>query len=1016
MVLFEIDKKLAYFYSMLASYIHNSFQTPSFLKTKGNVLLWLLVLFLGNTKLIAQAPYLKHLSFSEGLPSNTVYSIFQDKTGYLWFATDLGVCRYSGYEIEHYTPDNGVPDTEVFGFFQDSKDRIWFRTLNGKTGYYQRDSFFNEKNDTALAQIDLNSYISSIVEYQDHLYMGSMGGDLLHLSPDKKVLKQEVDALTISGVLVRDDHCYIINTQNILCYTLPDFQLQYRIRYPYATSYPRFCFLENSLLYATNKTLYFHHLQDTALNNKIDFNSEIIAVHEIDSSIWIGTRNGIYRIELKNRNRLTIQNYFLEGKAVTSVCKDFEGGLWFSTLTYGIYYTHNHNLKIQTTLDVTDQTGIVSAIGKTPFNNNWVTFAKNQYTLALEEQPKLHQLSRQKEHAVKNIRFLDDELWIMGGNTTKKSYRSANQKEHSPLYLTYSVKDILKEPNGNYLLATSSTLMRVTPHQMDSLLLKEEKKILQIPKECILLHQRTHKLHQDKQGQIWVGGNNGLYFLEGNAVKELTYQGKSLGAISDFCNYGHNKLIVTTLQEGTFLIENQQIKQKISRAQGLNSSSCLQCELGTSKLLWILTSKGLNSIALFPDTTIICDLSSRLGLNNEKIIGITTNSNNQQLLLATPKQILSYTALPALNNPPKLIIHPVRVNNQLATNKILRSIPYQSNVSISFTGISYKHHTDLYYQYKLIGASDQWITTNSRTLQFEGLSPNTYTLQVKAVNALGHSSKIQEITFSIQKPFYQEWWFYLLCGTFIALLIRMAWRIRIQKLKESHQIEQQIIIAQKEKAELERELHEIEQQALRLQMNPHFIFNALNTIKGYYSSKNISKANEYITKFSRLLRIILEHKERTISITKEKELLDLYLKLIMLRYDTEFSFVFEIDPNINPNETVIPSMLLQPFVENSIIHGIATMLKDGKIEVLFTQKKQHLQCIIRDNGIGRETARKRTFAKSNRVNSIDITKRRLKLIQQESGGHTSITINDLYQDQQPAGTEVILNLPYIEQW
>lgn len=281
---------------------------------------------------------------------------------------------------------------------------------------------------------------------------------------------------------------------------------------------------------------------------------------------------------------------------------------------------------------------------------------------------------------------------------------------------------------------------------------------------------------------------------------------------------------------------------------------------------------------------------------------------------------------------------------------------------------------------------------------------------VKACNEDGVWNK-EPVTFKfhISPPFWKRWWFItiiLLVASGIVLTV-FRWRVNVIRSKADE--------AQK-KLQLEKEVVELEQKALRLQMNPHFIFNALNSIQSQIGTGNEEAARYYLAKFSRLMRQILDN-SRNASITLEEEVntLENYLLIEKFCNGDRFDYKITVDDTIEKDYVKIPPMLLQPFIENAIKHGLKYIDgKKGFIEVNFSEADNILECSVTDNGIGRTKAEelnknsKETYHKST---ALIVTQERLDLLKEDSE-IKSLEIIDLYDEQSNAtGTKVIIRIP-----
>ena len=217
------------------------------------------------------------------------------------------------------------------------------------------------------------------------------------------------------------------------------------------------------------------------------------------------------------------------------------------------------------------------------------------------------------------------------------------------------------------------------------------------------------------------------------------------------------------------------------------------------------------------------------------------------------------------------------------------------------------------YQYRLLGLQSDWRTTTDEQLNFPSLSSGNYTLQLKAINKYGVESRVKEVSFVIEKLLRERTWFRLLILFLIIDTIWLFFRYRIGNVRRK----------EKEKTMLNQRIAELEQKALRSQMNPHFIFNSLNSIQQYVAERDITGANNFITDFSRLIRMTLDLSTNTFfSMCDEIEYVTTYLKVEKTRLENQFDYSINIDKNLNLHEIHVPPLLLQPYVENSIRHGI----------------------------------------------------------------------------------------------
>jgi ligand-binding sensor domain-containing protein len=338
----------------------------------------------------------------------------------------------------------------------------------------------------------------------------------------------------------------------------------------------------------------------------------------------------------------------------------------------------------------------------------------------------------------------------------------------------------------------------------------------------------------------------------------------------------------------------------------------------------------------------------------------------------------------------------------------------QNTFSFDFAVIHYKNPADNKCFYKLENYDSNWsYVARERTARYFNVQPGKYVFKVKAFGSNGVSSE-KSIVIDIKSPWWSNWLIragFILC---IVLLIfgLIRWRLN---LKFRAQLER----SNKEKqiAELKHEALELEMKSLRSQMNPHFIFNSLNSINLFILQNNPSLAAEYLTKFSRLMRMILQNSQATlITLENELESLTLYLELEALRFDDHFKYKISVSNSIDSEGLKVPPLTIQPYVENAIWHGLMHKQDRGLLEIEVLEDSNQLIFIIRDDGIGRKEAAALRSKSATKYKSmgVRITGDRIAMLQNDDDYESSVVINDLVSsDGRASGTEVIIKIPII---
>ncbi|MCI5083685.1 MAG: histidine kinase, partial [Saprospiraceae bacterium] len=470
------------------------------------------------------------------------------------------------------------------------------------------------------------------------------------------------------------------------------------------------------------------------------------------------------------------------------------------------------------------------------------------------------------------------------------------------------------------------------------------------------------------------------------------------------------------------------------------SNNVYLLQLDEDQNLWVGSERGVDLVQFDEERNI--STIQHFG-RAEGFIGIETCQNaslkdaDGNLWFGTINGLTRYHPRNMRRNPtpPKLLLTDVKLfyesiqntdyeayypsNNDLAatlsgntsSNNQVLVLPYNENhLEFDFLGINHSNPNRVTYQWQLVGLESDWSPRTQRTTAtYPDLSPGRYQFRVRAFNEDGVPSyPIQRFNFVIEPPYWDTLWFKsLLIGLGILVVGVIFWSIIGSIRRKARQRE--------EKLQLEKNALELEQRALQLQMNPHFIFHTLNSIQRLIASQEPQTARYYLSKFARLMRTMLEHsRENWISMESELDLMRNYLLLEQFSQSNGFDFEIQLADDLDPEELRIPPMMMQPFLENAIIHGITPLKTKGRIEVRFALQNQHLECIIKDNGVGRAFAKNRRaqLAQNHKSTALQVTQERLDILQ-PAQQLKSLEILDLKDEKgHPKGTEVHLRLPF----
>jgi two-component sensor histidine kinase len=323
---------------------------------------------------------------------------------------------------------------------------------------------------------------------------------------------------------------------------------------------------------------------------------------------------------------------------------------------------------------------------------------------------------------------------------------------------------------------------------------------------------------------------------------------------------------------------------------------------------------------------------------------------------------------------PGIHVQSIEANNILYFSSPDDVLPYETGIiRIKYTGFYYARPEDIIYRYQLIGRDSSWNFTTARMLEFSSLDPGNYKLLVQAGAKDGVWGESTEVRFKISTPYWRTWWFITLAVIAVSGLLYLTIRWLLKRLRKGDIIEKKLV--------------HLERSALLAQMNPHFIFNSLNSIQSYIANNENDKANRFLAKFSRLIRAMLNHsRSPKVSLQEEINSLELYLELEKMRFKGKFEFVINVDPDIDTHEIELPPLLIQPYLENAIIHGLAKKDGVGRIELFYMLMGKHLIATVTDNGIGIEQSKqlKENSSSLHKSVGMTITQKRLELLDENN--------------------------------
>jgi ligand-binding sensor domain-containing protein len=774
----------------------------------------------------SQSPVFKNYNADNGLPSNEVYQTFQDSKGYLWIATDMGVSKFNGHRFQNFSSSNGLSDNTVFGFYEDYKERVWFRSYLGKISYYFNDSIKTIPLDTNLGLI---TYL--MVDKKDTIHISTFFAEY------KVYFNKE-----------EDRYCYL---------KLKESKKRGVI---------------DSLGSIHNKTL--HILNQDSKNNgsflsygkkginlitlesnvKIDKNPCYTICQDKGNLIWVYSEKGLFNFSLKNVNHKSYFEFF-RNKRVTNIFMDDDGGYWFSTINNGLFYCSSLDIfRYQNNL--IDNESIIRIV------NNKKSLYLGTYS------QRLFQFKKGMLHSIINGNKINGGN-IGIGSHDKKIIFSSNGK-------SYSINDEgINIIDNEYISSSNPGIGRSVTFKNDitffsgggtKILKYRNDSLIHIEKDSPRNKPEALSICYDKNDQVLVGSLDGLWIY--SIDNGYQYKGDSHPLFKERIDHilkDHYGRFWMAMRGKGIVIINDKTLINLTSVNGLAGDICNRIFLDSS-FAWVSSQNGLSRINI-NNIYDITNFNISDGLISNQINDI--NVFNDTTWIATDKGIcFFYSKKIKKKSLPKIYINKIIVNDK--PKKLSHNYHFSHNeniINIHYDGINFKSGQNISYKYRLKGLDTNWAKTKYQSIQFTTLPHGNYIFEVKSVNIDGvESLESARIKFTIHPPYWYTWWFISFFVLFIISFFFVILHYRIKKIKEKNIIRQKLV--------------ELELKLLRAHMNPHFIFNALNSIQHFILNNNEDEALKYVSKFSKLIRTMLEYSIKgEITIKKEIETLISYIEI-----------------------------------------------------------------------------------------------------------------------------------------
>jgi len=939
----------------------------------------------------AQSVTYKLYTTGDGLPSATIYHILQDREGFMWYATDAGVSRFDGKHFTNYTLKDGLGENEILVMGQDHLNRIWFLGFSGSLSYFHNGKIYNNRND------------SIIVKVGNH-------GTLLHYYEDKK---NRIWLSSVYGYTVIDgtDVQYIAAVEkNIpapgLVYTDSSNKISY-----INSMFRTYTYLDDgSLLYPTHDSIMQINEKGSQLIFRLDktvYEATVEGIAETnDKRLWLSTAtDGVYCYDLRELQRPP--EHYLPGVIMTTIRCDKEDNVWAGTRNKGIYMIQPwHGLAITYN----------SSNSVLPDNSYSVTRAEDGTYIVGSDASQLYEVSAKgiTQLPTSTLRLphnrvvctecigpylfaaTDKGLLQYDRNLKKSRYISLRYRTEKNGGDARAIKAVCKWKNGlavaeGYNIYVDST----------SGCIENGEPLVSIDANT----SRKYTVFADRDNMLWYSATSGLYSYDGHktmwhpSVNEHIHE-----KISDIAQLKDGTLVLATHGNGLIFMRNDSVLKTLGQAEGLAHDICRRLFIHDNTV-YVATAGGI-TVFNWLDGVIgnVHIYTTSNGLATDNVNDIWANDAVICASTSGGLTFLNARTVARHRPPPMLYITAVHNMQHLLQEDTVYHFDYKQNsLQFDFIGISFRSAAAVHYRYRL-SATEPWMYTDNNSVIYSSLLPSNYRFEVSARIHNEPWSAARIITFYIATPFWRTWWFVSLLSIISATGIFFLFRYRVRANARK----------QTEGLRFKRQITELEQQALQAMMNPHFIFNVMNTIQQAINESDTHRANIYLSDFARLIRMNLEiSAKRYITLEEEIAWLELYLSLEQIRFGQRLRYTIVVDPTIDQYETLVPVMLLQPYIENAIWHGILPGEMNGYVQVDIMKHNEDSLCVtITDNGVGRPHEPTITPGRKTHVSrGMQLTRQRLELLSKLTGKEVSINIEDAFPDSKNRGTRVIIIFP-----
>ena len=959
----------------------------------------ILISFLISLPILGQNPLITNYTIKDGLPSNTVYTSYQDSKGFIWFGTDSGVTKFNGEKFETYSMNDGMSCNEILDIKEDCYGRIWFMNLNGTLNFYKNNTIFNEQNAPFLGEMKCDNFWIDFYQAEDStIYFYSYRSDVAGLKYDRLVLskrllnrKKLIEHLSKS---INNTH-YLWARDSIYEYKTANFKKYKSIPYKepnYSRIFPSITNI--NIVQSKTDMLYFY--QDTSVIEvhkgvSLDYTNYIL-YDDFNCFLWIGTKNnGVYCFD---NDKLVFQ---LKIKLTQNIYQDKENYIWITSAMNGIYKINGHAILCNHITKEKFNKQNILGLAKTNTDGIWITNGSNLYFI---QNHHIYPLDLKIESNIINeINFFNGNHILINGNNTplfriknlkfKNTSNSYNGELLKLATRTHVKKTLINNKNNNVILFKGRVL-NILDKSYGNILFEDS------------IKGRIHNIFFNRKNELILNTSENYIFSEDTIAPSKELEPLNGEIILSHLILNKNSEIYNVNGQDLYLLNDSGLYnlskeldypidlaiKHISNSGNLLFFSTIRNIYLISNPLDVIDGKELKVIKLSVDFNNINDIECQ-----DSVIHIASDDG----LTTIPIQVF----LKEQEVAPKPYFDNILVDNKDYDffNGFV-SCRSDQRINIDYSAINFSSSVPI-FNYMLDGIDKDWVRSSDKKVSYQNLKPGNYKFRLKASKNGKLFSETIELPVTITPTFFQKTLVKIILFLIIAVL---AYLFQIALYRRRTR-----------KKEIESQLINLEHKALQSMMNPHFIFNALGSIQRYLLQNKPTEAGTYLSQFARLIRQNMNSlKSNFISIDDEVERLRNYIELEQFRMNHKFAYKIEVNEKIDSYETSIPSMVIQPFVENAIWHGITPIPTGGLVTVRFNYLEgKSIQIIIEDNGIGISITNPVTKSDQNLNLGMELTRKRISLIGERMNTETKLYTEDLNPGTKNPGTRITIIVPAI---